>query len=169
MSKKEKSGKIIQSYLNKKMFKIFLLGMMSGLPWVLIGTSLTLWLKEDGFSRSTVGWSGLIFSVYAFNFLWAPIIDKCSIPYLTKLIGARKSWIVFMQILIITSLIIWSFLDISKIGKEYYLTSVIFIGLIIAISSATQDITIDALRIELVKKNEHNLIAAGASMTVIGW
>ena len=55
------------------MLKILLLGAISGFPWVLIGSSLSLWLKEDGLSRSTVGWAGLIFAVYAFNYLWAPL------------------------------------------------------------------------------------------------
>ena len=57
---------------------------MSGFPWVLIGSSLSSWLKEDGLSRTTVGWAGLIFAVYAFNYLWAPIIDRIQIPWLTK-------------------------------------------------------------------------------------
>ena len=56
------------------MLRILLLGAISGFPWVLIASSLSLWLKEEGLSRSTVGWAGLIFGVYAFNYLWAPII-----------------------------------------------------------------------------------------------
>ena len=74
----------------------FLLGCISGFPWVLIGSCLSLWLKEDGLSRSVIGWAGLIFSVYAINYLWAPIIDRVKIPFLTKKIGHRKSWILLM-------------------------------------------------------------------------
>tara|TARA_B100001121_G_scaffold50773_1_gene44232 strand:+ start:47 stop:385 length:339 start_codon:yes stop_codon:yes gene_type:complete len=74
-------------YFDRRMFKILLLGAISGFPWVLIGSSLSLWLKEDGLSRSTVGWAGLIFAVYAFNYLWAPLIDRVQIPFLTK-----KNW-----------------------------------------------------------------------------
>ena len=59
-------------YLERRMLRIFMLGIISGFPWVLIGSALSLWLKESGLSRSTVGWAGLIFAVYAFNFLWAP-------------------------------------------------------------------------------------------------
>ena len=59
-------------YLERRMVRILLLGIISGFPWVLIGSSLSLWLKEDGLSRSTIGWAGLIFGVYAINFLWAP-------------------------------------------------------------------------------------------------
>ena len=151
-------------YLDKRMFRILLLGVISGFPWVIIGSSLSLWLKEDGISRSTVGWAGLIFSVYAINFLWAPLIDKIKIPKLTNLIGHRKSWILTMQSIILISLIFWSFLDPST-----NLTLIIFFGLIIAISSASQDITIDALRIEQIKCHERSLMAAGASIAVVGW
>ena len=110
---------------------------------------LSLWLKEDGLSRSTVGWAGLIFAVYAFNYLWAPLIDRIQIPYLTKKIGHRRGWIVLMQLLILISLILWSIIDPSD-----NLALVISIGLLIAISSATQDITVDALRIEQIGENE---------------
>ena len=78
-------------------------------PWVLIGSSLTLWLKDDGLSRSSIGWAGLIFSVYALNFLWAPFIDKLKIPFLTNKFGHRKSWILVLQSLIIIFLICWFF------------------------------------------------------------
>ena len=100
-------------YFDKRMLKILLLGAISGFPWVLIGSSLSLWLKEDGLSRSTVGWAGLIFAVYAFNYLWAPLIDRIQIPDLTKKIGHRRGWIVLMQILILTSLFLWSLIDPS--------------------------------------------------------
>jgi len=146
------------------MLKILLLGAISGFPWVLIGSSLSLWLKEDGLSRSTIGWAGLIFGVYAFNYLWAPLIDRIKIPYLTKKIGHRKGWIVLMQILILLSLILW-----SMINPTENLTFVITVGLIIAIASATQDITVDALRIEQIDENEGKTMAAGAAMAVVGW
>ena len=77
-------------YMDKRMIRIFLLGMMSGFPWVLIGSALTLWLKEDGLSRTTVGFAGLIFGVYAFNFLWAPLIDRLSLPGLAGNWGIAK-------------------------------------------------------------------------------
>ena len=146
------------------MLKIFLLGCISGFPWVLIGSSLSLWLKEEDLSRSTIGWAGLIFAVYAINYLWAPLIDKIKIPFLTRKIGHRKSWIFLMQSLIGLCLLIWSF-----INPVEYLFLVILVGLLIAIFSSTQDITIDALRIEQINITEKNYMAAGASMTVIGW
>ena len=85
-------------YKDIRMLRILLLGAISGFPWVLIGSSLSLWLKEEGLSRSTIGWAGLIFGVYAFNYLWAPIIDRIQIPYLTKKLGHRRGWIVLMQV-----------------------------------------------------------------------
>jgi len=97
--KKQSLSETFSVYFDKRMLKICLLGAISGFPWVLIGSSLSLWLKEDGLSRSTVGWAGLIFAVYAFNYLWAPLIDRIQIPYLTKKIGHRRAWIVFNAII----------------------------------------------------------------------
>ena len=151
-------------YFDKRMLRILLLGAISGFPWVIIGSALTLWLKEDGISRSTIGWAGLIFGVYAINFLWAPLIDRIRIPILTSLIGHRKAWIISLQFIILISLIYWSIL--SPIDN---LALIVFIGLIIAISSASQDITIDALRIEQIKKDESSAMAAGAAIAVVGW
>ena len=146
------------------MKRIFLFGFMSGFPWVLIGSALSLWLKESDLSRSTIGWAGLIFSVYAINFLWSPLVDRIHIPYLSNKIGHRKSWIISMQGIILLSLILWSCLDPSE-----NLWLIIAVGLGIAISSATQDITIDALRIEQIKENEGRAMAAGAAISVVGW
>ena len=121
-------------------------------------------VKREGLSRSTIGWAGLIFAVYAFNYLWAPLIDKIRIPILTKKFGHRRSWIILMQLIILISLALWSLMEPSK-----NLTLVIFVGLIIAIASSTQDITVDALRIEQVGEKETKSMAAGAAMAVVGW
>ncbi len=152
------------AYYDRRMIRILLLGIISGFPWVLIGSALSLWLKEEGLSRSTIGWAGLIFGVYAINFLWAPIIDRLRLPYLTNKLGHRKSIIIFMQTVILISLIIWSALEPTQ-----NLALIIGVGLAIAISSATQDITIDALRIEQINKEETSSMAAGAAMAVVGW
>ena len=154
----------IKPYLDLRMLRILLLGIMSGFPWVLIGSALNLWLKENDLSRTTIGWAGLIFGVYAINFLWAPLIDRLHLPLLSRKIGHRKSWIILMQIIIFISLLMWSLLDPTK-----NLWLVIAVGLGIAISSATQDITIDALRIEQIEENEKELLAAGAAVSVVGW
>ena len=162
--KKQTISETFSVYFDRRMIKILLLGAISGFPWVIIGSSLSLWLKEDGLSRSAVGWAGLIFTVYAFNYLWAPIIDRVRIPWLTNKIGHRRGWIVLMQSIILISLICWSF-----INPTANLALVISIGLIIAIASATQDITVDALRIEQIGENEGQSMQAGAAMAVVGW
>jgi len=162
--KKQTISETFSIYFDKRMLKILLLGAISGFPWVLIGSSLSLWLKEDGLSRSTIGWAGLIFGVYAFNYLWAPLVDRIKIPFLTNRIGHRRGWIVLMQILILISLILWSLLNPTE-----NLAIIISVGLLIAIASATQDITVDALRIEQIGENEGRSMAAGAAMAVVGW
>ena len=189
-------------------------------PWVLIGSSLSLWLKEEGLSRSTIGWAGLIFAVYAFNYLWAPIIDRVNkfsqiigfalilfaitlpisslfsnvefnfsyyhilrslffmfmsgiflrtnlfskLDELSTYLGHRRTWIISMQFIILICLICWYF-----VTPTANLSLVITIGLIIAIASATQDITVDALRIEQIGVDESKSMAAGAAMAVVGW
>jgi PAT family beta-lactamase induction signal transducer AmpG len=162
--KKQTFSETFSVYFDRRMSKILLLGAISGFPWVIIGSSLSLWLKEDGLSRSTIGWAGLIFAVYAFNYLWAPIIDRVRIPWLTKRVGHRRGWIICMQALILICLICW-----SLINPTANLTLVIGIGLIIAIASATQDITVDALRIEQIGEHEGRSMQAGAAMAVVGW
>jgi len=162
--KKQTLSETFSIYFDRRMSKILLLGAISGFPWVIIGSSLSLWLKEDGLSRSTVGWAGLIFAVYAFNYLWAPIIDRVRIPWLTKKIGHRRAWIVAMQTIILISLVSW-----SLINPTANLALVISIGLVIAIASATQDITVDALRIEQIGEHEGKSMQAGAAMAVVGW
>jgi len=162
--KKQTLTETFSIYFDRRMIKILLLGAISGFPWVIIGSSLSLWLKEDGLSRSTIGWAGLIFAVYAFNYLWAPIIDRVRIPWLTNKIGHRRGWIVLMQSIILISLIFWSI-----INPTTNLALVISVGLIIAIASATQDITVDALRIEQIGENEGKSMQAGAAMAVVGW
>ena len=143
--KKQTWSESILVFKDIRMLRILLLGAISGFPWVLIASSLSLWLKEEGLSRSTIGWAGLIFGVYAFNYLWAPLVDRIQIPLITKKIGHRRAWIVLMQVIILISLIVWSFINPSQ-----NLALLISVGLVIAVASATQDITVDALRIEQI-------------------
>ena len=164
MMKKQYWIESILVYKDVRMLRILLLGAISGFPWVLIASSLSLWLEEEGLSRSTIGWAGLIFAVYSFNYLWAPIIDRIQIPLLTKKLGHRRGWIVFMQVAILLSLLVW-----SCINPTQNLALLISVGLIIAIASATQDITIDALRIEQINQNEGKAMAASAAIAVVGW
>ena len=151
-------------YFERRMARILLLGIISGFPWVLIGSSLNLWLQEDGLSRSAIGWAGLIFGVYAINFLWAPLIDRVRLPWLSERIGHRRAWIVTLQAVILVCLVLW-----STVEPTANLAGVVAIGLVIAIASATQDITIDALRIEQIGRTEGESMAAGAATAVVGW
>ncbi len=162
--KKQTLSESFAVYFEARMARILLLGIISGFPWVLIGSSLSLWLKEDGLSRSTIGWAGLIFAVYAFNYLWAPLVDRIRIPWLTNKVGHRRGWIITMQVVILLSLVAW-----SAVNPTEDLSLVITIGLIIAIASATQDITVDALRIEQIGEDEGKSMQAGAAIAVVGW
>ena len=157
-------GKPLAVYFERRMARILMLGIISGFPQMLIGSSLSLWLKEDGLDRSTIGWAGLIFAVYAFNFLWAPLVDRIRIPWLTNRIGHRRAWIVALQAVILASLVAWSTVD-----PVANLTAVIAVGLVIAIASATQDIVVDALRIEQIGTAEGESMAAAAATAVVGW
>ena len=160
----EKKVDLQTGYRDRRMTRIFLLGVLSGFPWVLIGSALSLWLKEEGLSRSTIGWAGLIFSVYAINFLWAPLIDRLRLPLLTARFGHRKSWILLFQFIIMLAVLGWASLNpVDNLGL------VIGFGLVIALASASQDITIDALRIEQVEAHEKAAMAAGAAIAVVGW
>ncbi|MGB1473025.1 MAG: MFS transporter, partial [Candidatus Puniceispirillaceae bacterium] len=143
----ESASKGLGLFLDVRMRRIFLLGMISGFPWVLIGSALSLWLKEDGLSRSAVGWAGLIFAVYSVNFLWAPLIDRLRVPFLTDRLGHRKAWILTMQSIILAGLLLW-----ATTAPSDNIVMVMAIGLAIAACSATQDITIDALRIEQIDR-----------------
>lgn len=160
----ESTSPSFSAYCDRRMLRILLLGAMSGFPWVLIGGALSLWLKEDDISRTTIGWASLIFGVYTVNFLWAPLIDRVHIPWLTQRIGQRKAWILCLQLIILIALLFW-----STLSPKENLALIIAVGLAIAISSASQDITIDALRIEQVGRHESAAMAAGAAVAVVGW
>lgn len=143
---------------------IFLLGIIQGFPWVLIGSSLSLWLKDENLSRTTIGWAGLIYTVYAVNFCWAPLIDRIRIPVLARILGHRRAWIILLQLIILSGVLTWSGQD-----PTHNLTAVIAIGLLIATTSATQDIVLDALRIERFERSEGEAMAAGVAMFIVGW
>lgn len=153
-------------YLDPRILRIFCLGIASGLPWVAIGSVLTLWLQDAGLTRSSIGYAGIIFAVYSINFLWSPLIDRASIPWLGKL-GQRKSWLLLSQSAIVLACLLTAATDPTLNAK----ITVLFC-LLIALASASQDIVIDAFRIESVLDNgnhDDNLLAAGAAMATAGW
>ena len=132
----------IKPLLNKKSLGMALFGFSAGLPLLLIFSTLSVWLVNAGVERSTItlfSWAGF---AYSFKFLWTPIVDHCRLPYLSKL-GHRKSWLLFSQLMIILSILFTSYTDPAQ---NLFYTA--FGIVLIAFSSATQDIVIDAFRIE---------------------
>ena len=154
----------LRVYWDRRIARILWIGFISGFPWVLTGAILTLWLRDFGLTRTVVGWAGAITFVYAINFLWAPLLDRLSIPVLTARLGHRRAWVVTMQGVIFAAVILWSLLDPTT-----DLTAIVLVGLIISIASATQDVAIDALRIEQIEKSNSKLMAAGAAAATVGW
>ena len=154
----------LKSYKDIRALQILLIGIISGFPWVLIGSVMTLWLKDEGLSRSAIGLFGYVFVVFAINFLWAPLVDTIRIPYLANRIGQRKAWILVMQAVIFIASLAMYF-----ISAQTSLVYVAVTALVIAAAAATQDIAIDALRIELVGKSEQALVVVGAAMATAGW
>lgn len=150
-------------YLDRRVVSIFILGIAQGFPWVMIGSVLTLWLKENGISRASIGYAGLIFTVYAANFLWAPAVDQFNPRFFNRL-GNRQSWIILCQVLVIGGCLLMSVSDPAINAK-----AVVLIGLLIAVSSATQDIAIDAYRVDSFAHSEPELISTGAAAATAGW
>ncbi|WP_054113617.1 MFS transporter [Marinagarivorans algicola] len=158
-------------YFNKRILSIFLLGIVSGLPWVMIGSALTLWLKEAGLSRSQIGFAGLIFAVYAVNFLWAPLIDRFSPKSLFKVFrphidtrGDKKSWIITCQAIIALCCLSCSLYSPSDAAE-----TIIALALLLAVASATQDIAIDGYRVQSFASHQAQYISAGAAAATGGW
>ena len=138
-----------------KMISFTGFGFSSGLPYVLILITLTAWLRDIGIDLSLIGFISWISLTYSIKFLWAPFVDRFSVPLL-NIFGSRRSWIVLMQIIIIISLLI-----LSNVNPITNLTFFAFIALIIALAGSIQDIAIDAFRIESAKLEDQGNLAAG--------
>ncbi len=164
LKKSVKLRDAIRVYADRRLWIIFLLGFSSGFPWVLIGSAMTAWLQESGLTRTAIGFFGSIFAAYTFNFLWAPLLDRFRLPLLHR-VGQRKSWILFTQ-----SLVFFGALAISQTtDPKSGIVLLSLIALAIAVASATQDISIDAYRIEIIPAREAEKIPAGAAMATSGW
>ena len=150
-------------YKDKRLIVIFFLGCLSGFPWVLIGSVMTAWLKDAGLTNSAIGFFGSVFIVYGINFLWAPLLDAYKVPFLLRL-GRRRSWIMLMQLLLLLLVLSIALTDPSI---NLIWTSALALG--IAIASATQDVAIDAYRIEIIPIDEGDKIPAAAAMSTSGW
>ncbi|CUS49470.1 MAG: beta-lactamase induction signal transducer AmpG [Idiomarinaceae bacterium HL-53] len=156
---------IIRFYLQKRLLVIFVFGVASGFPWVLIGSAMSAWLNESGVSRTAIGYFGVVFAMYSINFLWSPLVDRLRIPVLCQKLGHRRGWILFCQLAIIASCLALAQIDLS----QHSLHAAGLIALSVAIFSATQDIAIDGYRIDSIAEHEGRMQSAGAGMAVSGW
>ncbi len=159
----------IKKYLSKRMLTIFLLGFSSGLPIALVGSVLSAWFKTSGVDIVSIGCLSLIGIPYTYKFLWAPFLDQFELPFL-KSWGYRRSWILVAQLLIILLIVLMVTLEPKT--NPLLLG---FLGLLLAFGSATQDIGIDAYRVNILPIDERGLGAALAvegyrvAMIVSGW
>jgi len=157
-------GQAIGLYFDKRLWLIFGLGLASGFPWVMIGSAMSAWLAEEGLSRSNIGFFGFIFVAYSINFLWSPLLDRFSVPLIGRFFGQRRSWIILMQVLI--ALCCWFIASVNPSLDLAYAKTIAFA---LALVSATQDIAIDAFRIDSLPANDSRLMAAGSAMATAGW
>ena len=148
-------------YKDRRMLTIFFLGFASGLPSPLLFFNLTVWLKDEGFSYASIGLFSLVGIVYAVNFLWAPLIDKLTLGAFTRFFGRRRAWALLSQISLMGSILCMGFL-----GPNAGLTFFALSAIMVAFFSATQDIIVDAYRIDVLAPHEY---AAGSAMAVFGW
>lgn len=150
---------------DKRFLAVLLFGFCSGFPWVLHGSVLTLWLQQSGLSRSAIGFFGVIATVYAVNWLWAPFVDRMPLPFLGKRLGQRRSWI--MLCLAGMSLLVLG-LGLSDPSESLVQISLLALG--IAICSATLDISVDAYRIMLFDREEMDKkMPYAAAVSTTGW
>lgn len=154
----------IQTYLDKRLLWVFMLGCSSGFPWVLIGSNMSGWLTDAGLTRSAIGYFGAVFAVYAINFLWAPLVDRVKLPLLHIWLGQRRSWIFLCQ----SIMLVCSFF-LSGLNPTENLILISAIALTISTASATQDIAIDAFRIDSFPKSNNSKLPQASAMAVIGW
>lgn len=148
-------------YFDRRILAILFLGFSSGLPLLLVYGTLSYWLGVEGVSLATIGFFSLARLPYTFKFLWAPLIDQVRLPLLHRIIGHRRSWALLAQVFLILSILGLGYSNPSQTPEVTALFAVL-----VAFFSATQDILIDAYRIELLKDDEQG---AGAAMYVNGY
>ena len=138
----------------KKLFVIWLIGLMSGFTIMITGNTLNFWLAREGVDIKTIGIFALISLPYAINFIWAPVFDTHSIPFLSKMVGYRTSWVIIIQLLLCAAVFL-----ISTISPSENLLLFGVIGLIISFLSSAQDTVLGALRTEIVDSNKQGQIS----------
>src|SRR5258707_2106163 len=151
----------LRVYRQPRLLAILFMGFASGLPLALTGATLTFWLSEEKVSRAAIGLFALVSLSYAYKFLWSPIIDRIPIPLLTRRLGRRRSWALLIQLLLMAAIFLLGHSD-----PRGDLATTALLAVLVAFLSASQDIVIDAYRIELLKPEEQG---AGAAVTQWGY
>ena len=151
----------ISIYWEKRLIFIFLMGFASGLPFLLSGATLSIWLTEAGVSLTAIGLFALVGTPYNLKFFWAPFIDRVPVPILSRMLGRRRAWMLLIQVGLMASVIA---LGLSQPQTTPEMTA--FFALAVAFFSASQDIVIDAYRIDILDENQQG---AGAAMTQAGY
>lgn len=152
--------KSLKVYIDRRMMVMLLLGFVSGLPFLLVSSTLSLWLKDIGISLVAIGLFSVVKAPYSFKWLLSPLIDQYRLPLLNKL-GRRRSWAVFLQILLILSLLLMSVTN-PKLSPALFVMWVF----LTALFSASQDVVLDAYRIERFNAKEQ---AAAVAVFVLGY
>ena len=142
-------------YAEVATLRMLLLGFSAGLPLLLVFGTLSFWLREAGIDRTTIGYLSWVGLAYGFKWVWAPLVDRMPIPLLTRWLGRRRSWLLLSQLTIIAALV-----GIGLTDPRIALTPVVWCALAIAFGSATQDIALDAYRIESAETRRQAALAA---------
>jgi PAT family beta-lactamase induction signal transducer AmpG len=145
----------LRVYGQPRMLSMLALGFSSGLPFMLIFSTLSAWLRQGGIALTTIGMFSWVSLVYTLKFLWAPVVDRLRVPVLGKLLGQRRSWMLLAQVCIALAL-----LSISVSDAGAHVGRVAWLALLLALAGATQDIAIDAWRIESAPPREQGAMAA---------
>ncbi len=156
---------LLKLFRDRRLAFVFGLGFISGYPWVAIGSTMGAWLQEEGMSRSAIGAFGAVFTLYALNFLWAPLLDQVRPPLLSRLLGPRRSWILLCQAVVCAGVALLS-LSGGPAAGVWQLSALL---LLIAAASATLDIAVDAYRIEILGAEEARKIPLAAAAATCGW
>lgn len=148
-------------YGDRRVLAFLFLGFSSGLPFGVLAEPLSAWLTESGATKTAIGLFALVSLPYSLKFLWAPLIDQLPLPLLTRLFGRRRGWALATQALLMAAVLCLGFSDPAA---DLRLTAVL--ALTVAFASASQDIVIDAYRVEILERDK---LAAGAATATFGW
>lgn len=151
-------GQAFSMFADRRAIIMFFLGFSAGIPILLIFSSLSLWLGEADIARTAITFFSWAALGYSFKFVWAPLIDELPVPFLTKWLGRRRAWLLVAQCLIILSICIMAFSDPSL--GEGHLYQMAAGAVLLGFSAATQDIVIDAYRIELAETQMQTVLAS---------